>query len=49
MGSPRRSSAQPLRGGGDRVVLASKVHFPRGDGPNDRGNSRYHIMAQVEG
>ncbi len=33
----------------DRVVLASKVHFPRGEGPNDRGNSRYHIMAQVEG
>ena len=38
-----------LKGRRDRVVLASKVHFPRGDGPNDRGNSRYHIMAQVEG
>ena len=37
-----------LKGRRDRVVLASKVHFPRGEGPNDRGNSRYHIMAQVE-
>ena len=40
---------EALKGRRDRVVLASKVHFPRGDGPNDRGNSRYHIMAQVEG
>ena len=38
-----------LKGRRDRVVLASKVHFPRGEGPNDRGNRRYHIMAQVEG
>ncbi len=38
-----------LKGRRDRVVLASKVHFPRGEGPNDRGNSRYHIMAQIEG
>ena len=28
-----------LKGRRDRVVLASKVHFPRGDGPNDRGQS----------
>lgn len=32
----------------ERVVLATKVHGPMGDGPNDRGNSRYHIMQQVE-
>ena len=37
-----------LKGRRDRVVLASKVHFPRGEGPNDRGNSRYHITNQVE-
>lgn len=32
----------------DAVVLATKVHGAMGDGPNDRGNSRYHITRQVE-
>ena len=32
----------------DQIVLASKVHFPTGPGPNDRGNSRLHIMRSVE-
>ena len=31
----------------DQVVLATKVFHPMGDGPNDRGTSRYHIMEQV--
>jgi voltage-dependent potassium channel beta subunit len=29
-------------------VLASKVYFPMGDGPNDKGLSRKHIMEQCE-
>ncbi|TMN21451.1 aldo/keto reductase [Lentibacillus cibarius] len=29
-------------------VLASKVYFPMGDGPNDRGLSRKHIMEQCD-
>jgi voltage-dependent potassium channel beta subunit len=29
-------------------VLSSKVYFPMGDGPNDRGLSRKHIMEQCE-
>lgn len=32
----------------DSVVLATKVHGRMGPGPNDRGNSRYHIVRQVE-
>ena len=32
----------------DRVFLATKVHYPMGDGPNDRGNSRLHIIEQCE-
>lgn len=32
----------------DSVVLATKVHMPMGDGPNDQGNSRYHILHEVE-
>jgi aryl-alcohol dehydrogenase-like predicted oxidoreductase len=30
----------------DDYVLATKVYFPMGDGPNDRGLSRKHIMEQ---
>jgi aryl-alcohol dehydrogenase-like predicted oxidoreductase len=32
----------------DKVILATKVHFPMSDDPNDGGNSRHHIMQSVE-
>lgn len=32
----------------DEVVIASKAYFPTGDGPNDRGSSRYHLVRAVE-
>jgi aryl-alcohol dehydrogenase-like predicted oxidoreductase len=32
----------------DRVVLATKVHAPMGDDPNQSGNSRRWIMQEVE-
>ncbi|MBV9447819.1 MAG: aldo/keto reductase [Streptosporangiaceae bacterium] len=32
----------------DDYVLATKVFFPMGDGPNDRGLSRKHIMSAIE-
>lgn len=32
----------------ERVVLATKAHFPMGDDPNTRGNSRRHIIEQCE-
>ena len=32
----------------DQVVLGTKVHGKTGDGPNDYGTSRYHIMNGVE-
>lgn len=32
----------------DSVVLASKCHFPTGDGVNERGSSRRHILRAVE-
>ncbi|MFO7167695.1 MAG: aldo/keto reductase [Chloroflexota bacterium] len=31
-----------------QVVLATKVHGEMGPGPNDRGNSRYHIIRACE-
>ncbi len=37
-----------LKGRRDDVVLATKVHFPMGDEPNHRGNSRRWIVAEVE-
>ncbi|HWT23663.1 MAG TPA: aldo/keto reductase [Solirubrobacteraceae bacterium] len=41
--------AKALTGGRrDGVVLATKVHFPMGDDPNRRGNSRRWIVKEVE-
>jgi aryl-alcohol dehydrogenase-like predicted oxidoreductase len=39
---------QAIKGRRDQVVLATKVWGPTGSGRNDRGLSRYHIMAGVE-
>ncbi len=33
----------------DQVVIATKVHFPMGDGPNDRGLSRKHLFDSIDG
>ena len=32
----------------DEVVLATKVHGRMGDGPNEQGNTRYHIVKACE-
>src|SRR6266508_2548203 len=39
---------QALRGRRDDVVLATKVHFPMGEGRNRGGNSRRWILTEVE-
>ena len=39
---------EALKGRRDDVVLATKVHLPMGDDPNQRGNSRRWIMTEVE-
>src|ERR1700736_4043778 len=36
------------RGGRDGIVLATKVRFRSGDGPNDVGLSRKHVLRSVE-
>ncbi|MBO8192981.1 aldo/keto reductase [Streptomyces oryzae] len=38
-----------ISGRRDRLLLSSKVRMPMGDGPNDQGLSRHHILGQVEG
>ena len=32
----------------DQLVIASKAYFPMGQGPNERGSSRYHLVRAVE-
>ena len=39
---------EALKGRRDQVVLATKVHLPMGDDPNQRGNSRRWIMTEAE-
>jgi len=37
-----------LAGQWDKVVIATKGRHPMGEGPNDQGTSRYHILNAVE-
>src|SRR3954463_13483799 len=34
--------------GREKVVIATKVFYPMGDGPDERGLSRKHIMAAID-
>ena len=33
----------------DQIVIATKVFWPMGDGPNDRGLSRKHLLGSIDG
>jgi aryl-alcohol dehydrogenase-like predicted oxidoreductase len=39
---------EAIAGRRDDLLLATKVRMPAGDGPNDTGLSRYHIIRQCE-
>lgn len=47
-GASEQIIGKTLKSKRDKIVLATKVHGKTGDGPNDRGNSRYHILREVE-
>jgi aryl-alcohol dehydrogenase-like predicted oxidoreductase len=47
-GRSERILAKALKGKRDDVFLTSKVTSPVGQGPNDKGFSRYHIMREIE-
>ncbi len=47
-GRSEETLGKALKGRWDKFVLATKFYFSVGDGPNDRGTSRYHIMNAVE-
>jgi aryl-alcohol dehydrogenase-like predicted oxidoreductase len=41
-------TGRALKGVRDEVVLATKVFFPMGEGPNDVGLSRKHVIKGCE-
>ena len=45
-GESERFIGRALAANGRRqeVIIATKAHYPIGPGPNDRGNSRLHLM-----
>jgi aryl-alcohol dehydrogenase-like predicted oxidoreductase len=48
-GESERVIGKALMGGRrQRVILATKFHFPQSEDPNDAGNSRRHIFQAVE-
>lgn len=47
-GRSEETLGQALKGRWDRFVLATKFRSPTGDGPNDQGASRYHMLNAVE-
>ena len=47
-GESEKTLGRALKARWDRFVLATKFYYPLGDGPNDRGLSRYHMMNALE-
>lgn len=47
-GASEQVIGQALQGRRERVFLATKVRWPMGDGPNDAGNSRLHVLRQAD-
>ena len=47
-GRSEETLGKALKDRWDRVVLATKVYGSTGEGPNDRGASRYHMMNAVD-
>lgn len=46
-GRSEEITGECLKGYRDNVIVATKVYFPMGTGPNDSGLSRRHIMQQI--
>lgn len=48
-GGSEKTIGEALKGHRDAVIISSKVYYPMGEGPNERGLSRVHILRQIEG
>jgi aryl-alcohol dehydrogenase-like predicted oxidoreductase len=47
-GAAEEILGQAIKGRRDKVIIATKATFPTGDGPNELGSSRFHLMRAVE-
>jgi len=47
-GAAEEILGRALNGRRDQVLVATKARFPMGDGPNDAGLSRHHLIAACE-
>ena len=47
-GASEEILGQAVKGKRDRVLISTKATFPSGDGPNDMGSSRYHLIRACE-
>ena len=48
-GAAEEILGQAIKGRRDRVLVSTKATFRAGDGPNDVGSSRHHLIRSVEG
>lgn len=48
-GAAEEILGQAIRGRRDQVLISTKGTFPLGNGPNDMGSSRHHLIRAVEG
>jgi aryl-alcohol dehydrogenase-like predicted oxidoreductase len=49
MGEAERVLGQAIKGRRDKVLISTKATFRFGDGPNDIGSSRQHLLSAVDG
>jgi aryl-alcohol dehydrogenase-like predicted oxidoreductase len=47
-GASEEALGQILKGTSDQLLIGTKVRFPMGDGPNQQGLSRFHIIQECE-
>jgi len=47
-GDSEQILGKALKGRRDRALISTKATFAMGDGPNDKGSSRYHIIQACE-
>ena len=48
-GSAEEILGKAIAGRRDKVLISTKATFRRGDGPNDVGSSRFHLIQAIEG
>ena len=48
LGASEEILGKALQGRRDKALISTKVNYMMGDGPNDKGSSRLHILHEVE-